>query len=70
MGVKMDRVIAGIQRSLERESDSTLRRGMHYPTDWDPLFKDFMTLADIDRYPTQHFDHHRNQLTFGADGGG
>ncbi|MET9856811.1 hypothetical protein ABZY57_28240 [Streptomyces sp. NPDC006450] len=29
----------------------------------DPFFKDFMTLADLYRYPTQHFDFHRRQLT-------
>jgi hypothetical protein len=69
MGAKMDRVIAGIQRSLARESDSDLRRGMHYPTNWDPFFEDFMTLADIYRYPTQHFNYHREQLTFGHDRG-
>jgi hypothetical protein len=67
MGAKMDRVIAGIQRSLEHESDSDLRRGMHYPTNWDPFFKDFMTRGDIYRYPTQHFNFHREQLTLGRD---
>jgi hypothetical protein len=25
-----------------------------------------MTLADVYRYPTQHFEHHRRQLTLGA----
>jgi hypothetical protein len=36
---------------------------MHYPTTWDPYFKRFMTLADLYRYPTQHFDHHDRQLS-------
>ena len=33
------------------------------PTSWDPFFTDYMTLYDIYRYPTRHFDFHRRQLT-------
>jgi len=58
-----DRVIAALHRRLEAEPDADLAHGMHYPTRWDPFFKDFMTLADIYRFPTQHFDFHRRQLT-------
>ena len=29
----------------------------------DPYFKAYMTLADVYHYPTQHFEHHRRQLT-------
>ncbi|WP_405669467.1 hypothetical protein [Streptomyces sp. NBC_00055] len=36
---------------------------MRHPTRWDPLFRDVMTVADLYRYPTQHFDFHRAQLT-------
>jgi hypothetical protein len=36
---------------------------MYYPVRWDPFFKDFMTVADIYHYPTQHFDFHQRQLT-------
>jgi hypothetical protein len=63
MGSKLDRVIAGLQRRLEREPGSALRRGMHYPTSWDPFFTSYMTLSDLYRYPTQHFDFHSRQLT-------
>ena len=63
MGPKSDRVIAALERSLEREPDSALRRGMHFPTSWDPFFTDYMTLYDIYRYPTRHFGFHRRQLT-------
>ena len=66
IGRRFDRVIAKLLRRLERESDSELSRGMHYPTSWDPYFKAYMTLADVYRYPTQHFEHHRRQLTLGA----
>jgi hypothetical protein len=62
MGPKFDRVIASFIRKLDRASEASMRRGMHYPTEWDPFFKDYMTLADIFHYPTQHFDFHLNQL--------
>jgi hypothetical protein len=66
MGGKMDRVIAALQRKLARESDDALRRGMHFPPRWDPFFKDYMTLEDVYRYPGQHFDFHKRQLTLSA----
>ena len=59
----LDRVIAALQQRLQREPESALRRGMHYPTTWDPFFADFMTLADVYRYPTRHFRFHQRQLT-------
>lgn len=62
MGPKMDRVITALQRSLLRRGDLALARGMHFPTGWDPYFHGFMTLADVYRYPGQHYDHHRGQL--------
>ena len=36
---------------------------MYYLTRWDPYFREYMTLADVYRYPGQHYDHHRRQLT-------
>ena len=59
----LDRAIAALQQRLQRETAPALRRGMHYPTTWDPFFADFMTLADIYHYPTQHFRFHQRQLT-------
>jgi hypothetical protein len=63
MGAKFDRVIAALERHLEREPDGALRRGMRYPTSWDPFFTGYMTLYDLYRYPTKHFDFHSRQLT-------
>jgi hypothetical protein len=63
MPAMLDHVIAALQKHLQRETGSALRRGMHYPTTWDPFFADYMTLADIYRYPTQHFRFHQRQLT-------
>jgi hypothetical protein len=62
MGAKLDRVIALLQRKLAKESDAALHRSMHFPPRWDPFFTDYMTLADVYRYPGQHFDFHARQL--------
>lgn len=67
MEVMFDRVIAALHHRLDAETDADLARGMHYPTRWDPFFQDFMTLADVYRFPTQHFDFHRRQLTLDAE---
>jgi hypothetical protein len=53
MGRWFDRIIASLHRSLDRVSESELRRGMHYPTRWDPFFDDYLTLADVYRYPAE-----------------
>ena len=64
----LDRVITALERHLEREPESALRRGMHFPATWDPFFADYMTLADIYHYPTQHFRFHQRQLTLSPPG--
>jgi hypothetical protein len=63
MGARFDRVTAALERHLDREPDPALRRGMHYPTSWDPFFTGYMTLYDLYRYPTRHFDFHSRQPT-------
>ncbi|MFE9773595.1 DinB family protein [Streptomyces sp. NPDC005931] len=63
MSAMFDRVTGALERHLAATSDADLARGMHYPVRWDPFFEHFMTLADIYRYPTQHFDFHYHQLT-------
>lgn len=63
MGVLCDRTITALHRRLDREGNADLARGMHYPTRWDPFFRDVMTLADLYRFPVQHFDFHARQLT-------
>ncbi|MEV7069120.1 DinB family protein [Streptomyces collinus] len=65
MGAKMDHTLAALHRRLDRESTASLSSGMHYPPRWDPFFHDWMTRADLYRYPTQHYDFHRAQLTLG-----
>ena len=63
MGGLCDRVVSRLCRSLEREPERNLGRGMPFPTSWDPYFLRFMTLADVYRFPALHFAHHRRQLT-------
>jgi hypothetical protein len=43
---------------------------MHFPVGWDPYFEDVMTIRDVYHYPTQHYDHHRRQLTLHHISGG
>jgi hypothetical protein len=35
---------------------------MHLLPDWDPFFRDTMTLRDVDHHGTEHFEFHRSQL--------
>jgi hypothetical protein len=63
MGRLMDSTIGHLRVRLAREAERTLALAMHFPVGWDPYFKDVMTVADVYDYPTQHYDHHRRQLT-------
>lgn len=60
---QLDRTIHRLHRRLDAESDATLALRMHFPVGWDPFFRDTMTLIDVYRYGTQHYDLHRAQLT-------
>jgi hypothetical protein len=62
----MDRVTRSLERSLDAEPPARLERGMHFPIGWDPYFRDWMSLRDVYHYPTQHYQHHRRQLTLAA----
>lgn len=59
----LDHVTVALQRRLAKETDAALDRGMRYPTSWDPFFARYMILAELYRYPTRHYRHHRRQLT-------
>jgi hypothetical protein len=63
MVTMFDRTAARLHQRLDAESDADLARGMHYPDKWDPFFDDYMTLADVYHFPTEHYDFHRRQLT-------
>jgi hypothetical protein len=53
-----DLVFALIVRLMQLIPEDELQRGMYYPTKWDPLFSDYMTLAEIFRFPMRHFYFH------------
>jgi hypothetical protein len=63
LDAQADRVIESLHRHLDRESDESLQRGMHFPAGWDPFFRDWMSLRDVYHYATEHFDFHHRQLT-------
>lgn len=63
MGRLMDRTTGHLRSTLADEPDDALRLAMHFPVGWDPDFKDVMTVADLYHYPSQHYEHHRRQLT-------
>jgi hypothetical protein len=52
-----------LHRHLDDETDETLARRMHFPVDWDPYFRDTMTLLEVYHYGTQHYAFHARQLT-------
>ena len=60
---QVDRTIDSLHRHLDAETETSLARSMRFPTGWDPYFADTMTVLDLYHYGTQHFDHHRDQLT-------
>jgi len=63
MGRLFDRTVAALHRRLEGETEAALQRGMPFPIGWDPYFTTYMAVAEVYRYPTKHFAHHRRQLT-------
>lgn len=65
MVAEFDRVVASLHRRLDADSEKDLQLGMHCPVRWDPFFEDFMTLAQMYHFATQHFEFHQNQLTLG-----
>ncbi|MFJ3307641.1 DinB family protein [Streptomyces sp. NPDC086549] len=67
MGATFDHMIAWLHRRLDAEREADLALAMDYPTRWDPFFQDVMTITDLYRYPTQHFDFHHRQLTLTED---
>ena len=63
MTALLDRTIGSLRRCLAAETERTLAMTMHMPTDWDPYFTPTMSVLDVYHFGTQHFDHHRRQLT-------
>lgn len=64
MLAQLDRTLASLHRSLGARSDTELQRGMPFPQRWDPFFTQWMTVAEVYHYATQHYEFHRAQLSF------
>jgi len=60
---QLDHSIDLLHRRLDAQTEEALGRRMHFPVGWDPFFRDTMTLEEVYRYGTQHYDFHRRQLT-------
>jgi DinB superfamily len=60
---QLDHTIDLLHRRLDAETEEALGSRMHFPVGWDPFFRDTMTLEQVYRYGTQHYDFHRAQLT-------
>jgi hypothetical protein len=63
IGKKFDRVYFSLLKRLNSVREAEWRRGMYYPTRWDALFKQYMTLEDVFHYPVVHFKFHLKQLS-------
>jgi hypothetical protein len=63
LAATFDRTITALHRHLDDETEETLARRMHFPVDWDPYFRDTMTLLEVYHYGTQHYAFHTRQLT-------
>ena len=60
---QLDHSLDVLHRRLDAETEAALSWRMHFPVGWDPFFADTMTLEQVYRYGTQHYDFHRAQLT-------
>jgi heme/copper-type cytochrome/quinol oxidase subunit 1 len=63
MAAIMDITINALDRRLGAETPAQLALTMHFPTRWDPYFRDTMSVLDVYHYGTEHYDHHHRQLT-------
>ena len=63
MTALLDRAIGSLRRRLAAETERNLTLSMHMPTGCDPYFTPTMSVLDVYHFGTQHFDHHRRQLT-------
>jgi DinB superfamily len=63
MAAVLTRTLQALQRRLNAETGQSLALTMHFPTAWDPYFAPTMNVLEVYHYGTQHYDHHRRQLT-------
>jgi hypothetical protein len=63
MAALLDRTIAALQQNLAREDQRDLGLRMAFPTSWDPYFTGTITVLEVYHFGSEHFTHHRRQLT-------
>ncbi|HLF87986.1 MAG TPA: DinB family protein [Anaerolineales bacterium] len=63
IGGEFDRAYSQILRLLDSIGVDEWQLGMYYPTKWDPLFAEYMTLENLFHYPTRHFRFHLEQIS-------
>jgi hypothetical protein len=62
LGHRYDRIHERVLQLTASMSPADWRRGMHFPTRWDPRFTGFMTMADVLGWHVAHLRHHQTQL--------
>lgn len=62
LGKRFESTYRSLLRILDTIGDDEWDKGMYYPTRWDPLFDEYMTLEKLFHYPIIHFRFHRDQL--------
>ena len=62
LGQKFDNTLNSILEVLDSIPDEEMKLGMHYPSKWDQLFSEYMTLEEIFYYPIRHFRFHIKQI--------
>ena len=67
IGRKFDKVMDGLLKKLTGVKDNEWQSGMYYPTKWDALFSEFMTIEKLFQYPVTHFRFHIKQISSGIN---
>ena len=62
IGKLYDRAYFSLLMQLDSIKDDEWGQGMHYPTQWDSNFSDFMTIDKLFHYPIIHFNLHMGQI--------
>ena len=70
LAATFDRVHAHVLRRIDAIREDDLELGMYYPSRWEPLFQDYMTLEDILRYPVLHVRSHLQHINHVRSDGG
>ena len=63
IGKKYDKVHNSILKKLASIKENEWQSGMYYPTRWDALFSEYMTLEKLFHYPVSHFQFHLKQIS-------